>query len=265
MHQDGSAISDQDFLVSRDGPTLTMTINRPHVRNSMTWNTYDRLVQACDLIDSDDTIRVAVLRGAGTRAFASGTDISEFADFRTGADGVAYEKRLTAVLDRLEAVRVPTVAAISGYAVGGGLALAAACDLRVCTPDARFGVPIARTLGNCLSMATYWRLCHLIGAARTAELLMLGGFLEAQDARSAGFVTRVAVDRSLDEEVRDVCDTLLSNSPLSISATKTALRRLRRVALPDDEDFITACYGSDDFHEGVRAFRERRPPRWVGH
>ncbi|MBM0225200.1 enoyl-CoA hydratase-related protein [Micromonospora sp. ATA51] len=157
--------SRSEVLVEKQGPALAVTFNRPRQRNAMTWAMYDGLYQACERADADDDVRVLVLRGAGEDAFVAGTDIRQFADFTGGADGVEYERKITRVLDRLEDVNVPTVAAIRGYCVGAGLAIAAVCDLRLATPDARFGIPIARTLGNCLSMPTYALLLHHLGPA----------------------------------------------------------------------------------------------------
>jgi enoyl-CoA hydratase/carnithine racemase len=223
---------------------------------------YDDLVRSCDELESDGDIRVIVLRGAGSEAFVAGTDITQFDDFKNGLDGVAYQHRISKVLDRVEAVRIPTVAAINGYAVGGGMALACACDLRVCTFDARFGVPIAYTLGNCLAMDTCRRLVHLLGASRAAQLLMLGSILTAQEALDAGFVARVGAD--LDVELEVICRQLLRSAPLTVAASKEALARIRRLDQSDGDDLVQICYGSDDFREGIRAFKEKRRPDWTG-
>ena len=178
-----------------DGSRAVVTFNRPGARNAMTWPMYEALVEHCATVDGDDAIRVLILRGAGGRAFVAGTDIAQFRDFTTAADGLAYEQRLDAVVDRLEAVSKPTIAQIDGVATGGGCALAAACDLRVCTPQSRFGIPIARTLGNCLSAANHARLLDLIGPARLKELLFTGRLLDAEEAAAAGLVNRIAADR----------------------------------------------------------------------
>ena len=147
----------------------------------MTFAMYDRLVEHCEAVDADDDVRVMVLRGAGGKAFVAGTDIRQFADFKSAQDGLIYEARIDEVLDRLEAVRKPTVALVDGFAMGSGLAISAACDLRVITADAKFGMPIARTVGNCLSMANYARLADALGAARLKEVIFL-----ARPIRAAG-------------------------------------------------------------------------------
>jgi enoyl-CoA hydratase/carnithine racemase len=213
-------------------------------------------------VDARAEVRVLVLRGAGGRAFVAGTDIGQFREFAGGTDGIAYERRVERVLARLEAVRVPTVAVVEGYAVGGGMALAAACDLRLATPDAQFGVPVARTLGNCLSMENYARLVALLGAARTLDLVLTASWLTAADARAAGFVTAVVETGELDAAVADLCATLARHAPLTMWATRQAVHRLRRPVKGDD--LIAAVYGSRDFRHGVAAFLDKRPPEWEG-
>jgi enoyl-CoA hydratase/carnithine racemase len=251
------------LVVDFSGPVATATVDRPAARNAMTMPMYDALADFCARVDDSPEVRVAVLRGAGGKAFVAGTDINHFRDFRDAGDGVAYERRVEAVLDRLERVRVPTVAVIDGYATGGGLSIAASCDLRICTPNAKFGLPIARTLGNCVSMATYARLAHLIGAARTLHLIYTAGFVDAGEAHRIGLASEVVAD--LDTRLDALCAQLAGHAPLTMLAAKKALRRLRNHDLPPDEDLISLCYGSDDFREGVDAFLARRPPRWRGH
>ena len=245
-----------------DGAIATATIDRPEARNAMTMAMYDALAEFCTLVDGDPEVRVAVIRGAGGKAFASGTDINHFRDVESADDGVEYERHIESVLARLEQVTVPTIAVIEGYATGGGLSIAAACDLRLCTPDARFGLPIARTLGNCVSMPTYARLNDLIGAARTLHLIYTAGFVDGEEAVRIGLASEVADD--VDARLAELCGQLAGHAPLTMRASKIALRRLRTHDLPPDEDLIRHCYGSQDFHEGVRAFLEKRPPHWQG-
>lgn len=254
-----------ELVVRHDGAILTVTFDRPHRHNAMTWAMYDGLLAACERADHSAEVRVMVLRGAGERAFVAGTDIEQFGAFRDGRDGVAYERRIAAVLDRLEEVTVPTVAAVRGYCVGGGLGIAAACDLRVATSSARFGVPIARTLGNCLSMNTCSLLVQHLGPARTLDLLLRARLLSADEALAAGFVSEVCADAGLDDALTGVVDTLLHHAPLSMWAAKEAVRRLRRAALPDGDDIVSRVFGSDDFHRAVRAFATRSPVEWTGH
>ena len=155
----------------RRGPAAWITFNRPQAHNAMTFAMYEELYALCERADGDDDVRVVVLRGAGGKAFVAGTDIRQFAEFSSGEDGLRYEADIDRVVGRLEAVRKPTIALVDGFAMGSGLALSAACDLRVCSPGAKFGLPIARTVGNCLSMENYARLAALIGEARVKDIV----------------------------------------------------------------------------------------------
>ena len=253
-----------ELEVSRDGAVLTVLFNRPEARNAMTFAMYDGLEEACARADADDSVRVMVLRGAGGRAFVAGTDISQFMTFTSGEDGIAYEQRIGRVVNRLEDVAVPTVAAIEGPCVGGGLALAAACDLRVATESSRFGVPIARTLGNCLSMNTYSLLVHHLGPGRTLDMLLRARLLSAADAHAAGFVGQVVPDGELEPALTALLEVLLSHAPLSMKAAGQAVARLRRANLPDGDDIVREVFGSADFRAGVSAFVNRGQADWTG-
>jgi enoyl-CoA hydratase len=259
-------VSTTEAQFTSTAPIAFLTFNRPHARNALTWAMYDALVDACERVDADSAIRVFVIRAAGD-SFAAGTDIAQFTEFKTGDDGIAYERRLDAVVDRLERVTVPTIAQVHGVAAGGGCAIALACDLRVCTPAARFGVPIARTLGNCLSAANYARLVDLVGPARAKDLLFTGRLLDAAEADTLGLVTRMADPDGLDAAVRELAERLASNAPFTLWATKEAIRRIavhRRIDVPAIDDLVAACYASADFHEGVQAFLAKRAPRFTG-
>lgn len=223
---------------------------------------YDALVEICDQVDATAGIRVLVIRGAG-EAFAAGTDINEFRDLRSDADGIAYERRLDAGIDRLERVTRPTIAAIDGPAVGGGCAIALACDLRICTPRARLGIPVSRTLGNCLSIANTARMVDLVGPARVRELLFTGRLIDADEAMALGLATRIASPETLDAEVRLLALELTQRASSTIAATKQLLLRLRDHRRPPPaDDIIGACYASSEFKEGVAAFLEGRKPQW---
>jgi len=245
------------------GSTAVITFDRPSARNAMTWAMYEQLDQALDRIASDPALRVALLRGSdGT--FVAGTDIAQFANFETADDGVYYEQQLEAVVSKLESQRVATVAAVEGTAAGGGLALASACDLRICTPDARFGAPIARTVGNCLSMANYARLVASLGVARTKQLLFTADFMPASEALALGFVTAVVAPEAFDAHADALCARLSTHAPITLQVTKDAMRRIVSRSIADGEELTRRAYGSMDFHEGVAAFLEKRPPRWEG-
>ena len=255
----------EELLFEREGPLAVVTFNRPQARNAITWAMYDGLLAACETVDADDELRVMVLRGAGDKAFVAGTDISQFEGFRTPEDALAYERRLDRVMDRLEAVAKPTIAAIQGYAVGAGAAIALCCDLRYCTADAQIGVPIARTLGNCLSLANVARLVDAVGPARAKELIFLARLLGAEEARAAGLVNEIVPDGRLLERVREVARELAGHAPITLRVTKETVRRLlaeRRRANADD--LVVQAYMSEDFKEGVEAFLARRKPAFRG-
>jgi enoyl-CoA hydratase/carnithine racemase len=250
-----------------DGPLAILTFNRPEARNAMTWDMYDALVETCERVDREPELRALILRGAGGKAFVAGTDIQQFRAFKTREDGLAYEKRLDATLDRLERVGKPTIAQIDGVAAGGGCAIAICCDLRIATPASTFGVPVARTLGNCLSGATYARLLDLVGPARVKELLFTGQLIAAAAARAAGLVNRIVEADQIAGVVRQMAMEIAGNAPLTIKATKEMLRRIaahRRLPAGADHDLIELCYTSDDFRNAVAAFLEKRRPMWRG-
>jgi enoyl-CoA hydratase/carnithine racemase len=223
---------------------------------------YDALVDACEEVDGTPGLRVLVIRGSG-ESFSAGTDIAQFREFRSSADGVAYERRMDAVFDRLERVTRPTIAAVDGPAVGGGCAIALSCDLRLCSRRARFGVPIARTLGNCLSMANVARLVDCVGTARVRDLLLTGRLVDAGEAAALGIATRI-IEIDFDREVRQLALQLAEQAPSTILATKQLLVRLRDHRCPPPaDDIMEACYRSEAFKEGVAAFLEKRKPHWT--
>ena len=169
----------------RDGVIARITFDRQPARNAMTWAMYEQLGAACEKIAADREVRVAVFRGAGGKAFVAGTDIGQFRAFKSGEDGIKYEHRMAEVLTAVEQLPVPTLAVIEGWAIGGGLAIACACDLRIATPGTRFGVPIARTLGNCLSVENYALVVAAFGVSRAKRMLMLAENLTAEEAAAA--------------------------------------------------------------------------------
>ena len=259
------ASSAAEVLVDRDGPVVTLTFNRPEARNAMTWGMYERLYEVCEEVDADDAIRVLVLKGAGGKAFVAGTDISQFTQFKGAEDGLRYERDGDKRAGRIARVTKPVIAQIEGFAVGGGFGIAAGSDIRIATPDARFGAPIARTLGNCLSMKNYARYLELIGPSLLTEIIFTARLLTAQEALGAGFVHEIVPAGEIEARVREIAAKVASHAPLTIQVTKEAIRRIREARpLPDGDDLVARIYGSDDFREGVRAFVEKRPPRWTG-
>lgn len=228
----------------------------------MTFAMYRRVAEICS--DPPPGLRTLVLSGAGGEAFAAGTDISQFRDFTTRRHAIDYEATMDEVLSAVEACAVPTIAAIDGACTGGGAAIAVACDLRIATSGLRFGFPIARTLGNCLSAANIARLNALLGAGRVREMIFLSRLMKADEALRVGLVSEILESHeALMERARELAQRLASQAPLTLRATKEIQRRLSRVDV-EDEDWIVRCYTSDDFREGLDAFLSKREPKWKG-
>src|SRR5215468_6849058 len=195
-----------EILVHRDGAVLTLTFNRPEARNAMTWSMYERLYQTAEEVDADDSVRVIVLRGAGGKAFVAGTDISQ----------------------------------IESFAVGGGFAIAAVCDIRIATPESRFGFPIARTLGNCLSTENYSRCVELFGPSRVKEMIMRARLITAEEARAAAFVHEIVPAAEIAVRVKAIAEEVSSHAPITLRVTKEAVRRIQeRRRLEGGEDLIS--------------------------
>jgi len=260
-----SAPVSRDLLLEQAGPTAILTFNRPDARNALTWEMWEGLYEICDRLDGDSGVRVLVLRGAGDRAFVSGTDIRQFLDFKTREDVLEYEARSDRVLGRLAAMDKPTIAMVQGDAIGGGLFVALACDLRLSAEHARFGVPVARTLGNFPAPSNFSRLVAAIGPVRAREMLLTARLLDAGEAKSIGLIDQAHPAEELEARVRDMAARLAELAPLTLAAAKEASRRVSAaLALRDAEDIILSCYLSEDFKEGVRAFLEKRKANWQG-
>ena len=257
-------MSEGTVRLSIDDGIASVVFDRPQARNAMTWAMYETLGTICDRLAQEPDVRVVCLRGAGGEAFVAGTDIEQFKAFKDGQAGVAYEQRIDEGIGRLEALPMPTVAVIEGWAVGGGLALATACDIRIATPSARLGVPIAKTLGNCLSMANLARLVAAFGRPRVQRMLIGAEILTAQEALACGYLAQVVAGDAIDEAASALCRHLATLAPVTQAVTKEALRRLLLQSLPDAQDLILRSYGSVDFQEGVDAFSEKRSPVWQG-
>jgi enoyl-CoA hydratase/carnithine racemase len=247
-----------------DGPIARVVFDRPQAHNAMTWTMYQQLADICARIRADSAVRAVAFSGAGGKAFIAGTDIAQFREFKSADDGVAYEHRIEKFIEAVDTLPVPTLAVIEGWCVGGGLAIASACDLRVATPAARFGVPIARTLGNCLAAGVYARLIAEFGVGRTKRMLLLAEMLTAAEAREAGFVSMVVEPADLAKQVDELLGKLAGHAPVTMRVGKEAIRRLLNAVQVADEDLIREAYGSEDFREGVAAFVAKRKPAWKG-
>jgi enoyl-CoA hydratase len=257
-------VSQGQVLLEVAGPVATVTFARPEARNAMTKTMYGQLHAICGELADRDDVRVVVLRGAGGKAFVAGSDIDIFTTFNSGADGVAYEAEMEVYTRALADLPMPTIAVLEGWTVGGGLNLAAVCDIRIATPDTRMGVPIARTVGNCLSIHNYARLVSGFGVARAKRMLMLGAFVDAEEARICGFVSEIVVPDAIDARVAEMCERIVGHAPITMRVSKQAIARVAHLVEHEAEDLITSAYGSEDFHTGVAAFRAKTKPLWRG-
>jgi enoyl-CoA hydratase/carnithine racemase len=243
-----------------------VTFNRPDQRNAMTFAMYEGLAEICANAPTDGSVKSIVIRGAGDRAFAAGTDMAQFRGFSTPQDAWDYETKMDSVLDRIERCPLPTIAAITGACTGGGAAIAACCDLRITDRQLKFGFPIARTLGNCLSVASLARLAAIIGQARVREIIFTARLIGADEAKAIGLVSEVLEDAAaVTARARELAQLVSGHAPLTLRVTKEGLRRLRNDGPgADDRDLIKTAYMSADFGEGMEAFLAKRPPNWKG-
>jgi enoyl-CoA hydratase/carnithine racemase len=227
---------------------------------------YERLKEIARTVGDDPRVKVLLITGAGEKAFAAGTDISQFTEFRTPEDALHYEERVDSVLVALEECPKPVVAAIAGACTGGGAAIAAVCDIRQAAANARIGFPIAKTLGNCLSMANYARLAALIGPARVIDLIYTSRLVEAEEAKAIGLLSELLPDHAaLQARAEELARSIAANAPLTMRATKEAMRRLRLAARQvQGDDLVAMSFTSNDFREGVESFLARRPAQWTG-
>ena len=259
-------MSVDELLIEGDGRVATITLNRPDKRNALTFEMYEGLAEFCRLAVQDDDLRAVIIRGAGDKAFAAGTDISQFRGFDGAQDGLVYEKKIDAVLADIETCPKPVIAAIAGACTGGGAAIAGLCDIRLGTRDMRFGYPIARTLGNCLSIASLQRMSTLLSAARTKELILTSRLIEAEEALAIGLVSEVFDDAdALFARARELAEEIATFAPITLQVTKEMFRRMSAAEADiNDDDLLAKCYGSDDFKEGLEAFLAKRKANWTG-
>lgn len=254
------------LLVERSPGVVTLTFNRPERLNAMTGPIYDALLDLTRELRGDPSVRAVVLRGAGGRAFSAGNEISTFVGMASGDEGVAYEKGVRKVMRALFELEQVTIAAIDGVCVGGGLGVATFCDVRICTPESRFGYPIARTLGNALSAVFVARCVATFGESVTREMLLTSALVTAERAHAVGAVSAVVDKAELDAAVDRLTAGILRSAPLTIATTKAQLRALADGCAMEagDDDRLRQAYGSKDFREGVRAFVAGERPSFTG-
>lgn len=241
-----------------------ITFDHVAARNAMTVGMYQSLKSICEDLAKNPKAKVAILRGAGGKSFVSGSDIAQFSRFTSGEDGISYEEGIDQYLAPLATLPIPTIAVIDGMAVGGGLAIASCCDFRISTPDSRFGVPIAKTLGNCLSASNVaWLVAHL-GVNIVKRMLLLAELVNAPELLKQGYLLATYPAENLEAEANQLAERLMTLAPITQKSTKLTLARLIKNNLPDCSDLIRECYGSEDFKNGVSAFLDGKPPVWTG-
>jgi enoyl-CoA hydratase len=248
-----------------DGITQVI-FNRPAVRNALTFEMYEEIYDLCTKANTNREIRAIIFAGSGSSAFAAGTDINLLQGIASGKEGIDYEARIERVVGAVERCRVPTIAAIAGACTGGGAALAAACDLRIGAENMKFGYPMAKTLGNCLSLGNSARLSFLIGPGRFKDLLFTARLMGAEEAYAAGLINEIVDEpKEILPRARDLAALIVQHAPLTIRAAKEALLRIyEKLQSVDFSDVIDQCYGSEDFRRGANSFINKETPKWSG-
>ena len=245
-----------------------MTLNNPERHNAISLEMWDAALEIMADFAADPAIRVMVLTGAGSKAFASGADISKFKDERQEADALAhYQATTQKAYAALQAMPIPTIAMVRGYCIGGGTAVAVCCDIRICNDSAKFGVPAAK-LGLGYGLGRAKPLVDLVGPAYAKEMFFTGRHFDAQEALRMGLVNRVVTDDALEATVQEMARTIAENAPLTVRCAKTVVGELLKDAQQRDvaaaERAVDACFASSDYREGQAAFMEKRKPRFTG-
>jgi len=244
-----------------DGNMARVTFNNPAARNALTWPMYEELQRICDSLAKNTEIRVVIFRGVGDKAFVSGSDIQQFVDLK---ENEAYEVAVDLIFSSLQQLPMPTIAMIEGLAVGSGLLMATFCDFRISTPDARFGIPVAKTLGNCLSPSNLsWIAAHL-GVPTVKRMLLTAELIRAPELLASGYLYQTAEASEIISVTNALAQRLAALAPITQKASKITLARLLQSNLPDCTELMRETYNSKDFREGVNAFLEGRSPQWIG-
>ena len=254
------------ILTEREGAIATVVLNRPEKLNALTRAMWRDLGVAIDALSADDAIRCIVIRGAGERSFSPGNDIAEFATERANREqAIAYGRDMHATATAFERCRHPLVAQIHGICVGGGLEIAALCDLRICGEGSRFGAPI-KNLGLVMAYAEMAPLVDLVGRAVALEILLEGRVFDAAEAKDKGLVTRVVPDDRVAAEARAAAERIAGGAPLAARWHKQFARRLAdpRPLTEAERDACFDCFDSEDFRIGVAAFLAKQAPQFKG-
>jgi len=261
-------MSTEKMLARKDGAVAHMIFNNPERHNAVSMEMWQAAEEILSDFNDDENIRVIVLSGAGGKAFVSGADISKFEDERASAEAVKRYSATTArAYSSLYNSPKPTVAMIRGYCIGGGLGVAACCDIRFCTEGSRFGLPAAR-LGLGYSLSSIKRLSDVVGIAAAKDICLSARRYDAVEARAMGLVHEVLPGDRLDAHVQEYAEKMAANAPLTVAAMKRVFIELVKDASERDvaacETAIDRCFASEDYQEGRRAFMEKREPQFKG-
>src|SRR5215831_1653265 len=259
-------LSTDKIIARSEGGVATLTFNNPEKRNALSLEMWAGLGEALDAFDADPAVRVIVLRGAGGKAFISGADISQFEERRSTASKAADYSAITdKAWSALAGTPKPVIAAIEGFCIGGGLAVAMKADIRVATTNSVFGVPAAR-LGIAYPTDSIRDLVNLVGPSEAKWILFTGRQIDAATAHRIGLINEVVGPEGLNEAVDALTATLIDNAPMSMRASKAAIDQIARDRVDPDRlaELSADCIESTDFAEGRRAFMEKRKPRFSG-
>ncbi len=261
-------LSTEKMIAEKEGGIGWMTFNNPERRNAMSLEMWEGVTEILTDFANDPEVRVIVMKGTGDKAFVSGADISQFKDQRANAEAAAnYAKISEEGKTLLETIEKPLIAMIRGYCLGGGLGIAMAADMRIASDDAKLGIPAAR-LSIAYGFDNLSKLVQLVGSSRAKDILFTARRVPAQEAYEMGLINRVTTSDGLEAAVREVCDAIVDNAPLSILASKFTIDQTVKDLADRDYDRIgelsRQCFDSEDYTEGRTAFMEKRKPVWKG-
>jgi enoyl-CoA hydratase len=267
-HAATNTTESEPLLTRHEAPLGWLILNRPQVRNALNLRTWQLIAQGVAELEADAGVRVIVMRGATPEAFISGADISEFPALRANAEQARiYREAPGRATSALVNCPKPVIAMISGVCIGGGLQVALSCDIRIAARGTRMGIPAAR-LGLAYPLEGVMALAQICGPANARDILMSARIFDADEAYAMGLLNKVIEPAQLESYVRDYATRMASNAPLTMAAAKAALREGLKDG-PDRDlkkisEMVSRCFDSEDYHEGVRAFLEKRAPRFVG-
>ena len=254
------------IIEKKDGAAGWLIFNNPDRRNAVSVDMWEAIPQVLDRFAADPEVRVVVLTGAGDKAFVSGADISQFEKQRSSAEAVQqYEELAEQVQARLQTFDKPTIARIRGFCLGGGLNIAALCDLRICSDDSRFSIPAAK-MGLGYRASSMKNLVDLVGAPYAREIMLTARMFSAAEALDMGLVQKVVPVDALDKTIAEYTDMIGANAPLTMRAAKRIIREVSRASydVAQTKAWVKECFESEDYKEGRKAFMEKRKPAFKG-